>query len=205
MPVLIKHVRRWFAAAIFGLYTSNRIWARLLLEEAGTAGDVKIAYAASSALTQTNLDGLASSATHVAGWESGAIDNSTNLYTDYIINAKIQVESTGLSAGEIRMYLVAELEDSTWPDVFDGTESAETVTDTEIRDAICQLAAVTATDTTASRTYYLNCPSVAQVFGGTVPRKFVVFITQSSGNTLETTGDPNQVYVKGVYQTVAQS
>lgn len=168
------------------------------------AGDVKLAYAASGAQTQTNLDALASSSTHVAGWESGAIDNSTNLYLDYIINAKIQVESAGLSAGEIRMYLVAELEDASWPDVFDGTESAETVTDTEVRDAICRLAAVSVTDTTASRTYYLNCPSVAAVFNGTVPRKFVIFITQSSGAALESTGDPNQVYVKGVYQTVAQ-
>jgi hypothetical protein len=120
---------------------------------------------------------------------------------DYIINAKIQVESAGLAVGEIRMYLVAELEDSTWPDVFDGTESTETVTDTEIRDAICRLATFTQTDTTASRVYYLNCPSVATVFGGVVPRKFVVFITQSTTTTLETTGDPNQVYVKGVWLT----
>lgn len=169
------------------------------------AGDVKMAYAATAALTQTNLDGLASSSTHVAGWESGAIDNSTNLYEDYRITANLQVESAGLSAGQIRMYLVAELDDSTWPDVFDGTESAETITDTEIRDAICRLAAFTETDTTGSRTYYLHCPSVAAVFGGTCPRKFVVFITQSTGATLETTGDPNQVYVGGVYRTVAQS
>ena len=169
------------------------------------AGDVTQKYAASSALTQTSLDGLASSATHVAGWESSAIDNSTNGYLDYRITAKIQVESAGLAAGEIRMYLVGELEDASWPDVFDGTESAETVTDTEIRDAICSLAALTTTDTTASRTYYLECPSVRTVFGGLVPRKFVVFITQSTGAALETTGDHNQVYVKGAYENVAQS
>lgn len=167
------------------------------------AGDVKLKYAASAALTQTNLDGLASSSTHVAGWESDAIDNSSNLYLDYAINAVIQVESAGLAAGEIRMYLVAEMEDSTWPDVFDGTESAETVTDTNVRDAICRLAAITATDTTASQFYYLMCPSAAAVFGGSLPRKFVVFITQSTTTTLETTGDPNQVYVRGVYETVA--
>lgn len=168
------------------------------------AGDVKLAYAASSALTQTALDAVASSADWTAGWESDAIDNSINLYTDYIINAVLQVESAGISAGQIRMYLVAELNDTTWPDVFDGTQSAETVTDVSVRDAICRLAAVTATDTTASQSYYLNCPSVAAVFGGTVPRKFVVFITQSTGAALESTGDPNQVYVKGVYSTVAQ-
>lgn len=164
--------------------------------------DVKFAYAASSALTQTNLDALASSATHVAGWESDAIDNSSNKYLDYAINAELTVESAGLSAGEIRMYLVAEQNDSAWPDVFDGTESAETVTDTEIRDAICRLAAVTATDTTASREYFLQCPSAAAVFGGALPRKFVVFITQSTGAALESTGDPNQVYIRGMYATV---
>jgi hypothetical protein len=165
--------------------------------------DIKLAYAASATLATTNLDALQSSSGHTLGWESGAIDNSTLLYLDYIVNAKIQVESTGLSAGEIRLYLVAELNDSTWPDVFDGsTENVETVTDTEIRDAVCRLAAVTATDTTASRFYYLMCPSVAAVFGGTVPRKFVIFITQSTGAILEATGTPNAVYVKGVYQQI---
>ena len=196
-------MRACIAALLFWLYASNSRLATLWLEQAGAAGDVKLAYAASSALTQTALDALASSATHVAGWESDAIDNSTNLYLDYIINAKIQVESAGLAAGQIRLYLVAELEDASWPDVFDGTQSAETVTDTEIRDAICRLATVTDTDSTASRTYYLNVPSVAAVFGGTVPRKFVIFLTQSTGAALESTGDPNQVYVKGVYANVA--
>lgn len=202
------HLANWIAGWVFWLHTSNSSLAYLVLEAAGAAGDVKKAYAASSALTQTNLDALAASATWVAGWESGAIDNSTNLYLDYIINAKIQVESANNQAGEIRMYLVAELEDSTWPDVFDGTESTETVTDTAQRDAICRLAAIVANDATASQTWYLNCPSVAAVFGGTVPRKFVVFIThsaQTAANVIESTGDPNQVYVKGVYETVALS
>lgn len=164
--------------------------------------NVKVSYGTSSALTQTNLDGLAASATHVAGWESAEIDNTTNLFIDYRIAAKIQVESAGLAAGQIRLYLVGPLDDTTWPDVFDGTESAETVTDTEVRDAICRLGAITETDTTASRTYYLECPSVRAVFGGNLPKKFVVFITQSTTTTLETTGDPNQVYLTGVFETV---
>lgn len=168
------------------------------------AGDVKSRFAASAALTQTNLDALASSATHVAGWESDAIDNSTNLYLDYAINAKLTVESAGIAAGEIRMYLVAEMEDASWPTVFDGTESAETIADVPTRDAICRLAAATETDTTASQEYYLMCPSVRAVFGHT-PRKFVIFITQSTGANLESTGDPNQVYVRGYYENVAAS
>lgn len=167
------------------------------------AGDVKMAYAASANLDVTNLNGLSASATWVAGWESPTIDNSSTLYEDYSIDIKITVESAGLSAGEIRAYLVKMLDDSTWPDVFDGTQSAETLTDTEIRDAICLLGAFTATDTTASRVYYMTIPSVAAVFGGNLPHKFALFITQSTGTTLETTG--NQVTYKGRYRTVAQS
>jgi hypothetical protein len=162
---------------------------------------IKLAYAASSNLTVTNLAGLASSATWVAGWESDAIDNSSNLYLDYRITAKITVESAGLSAGEIRMYLVGMLDDSNWPDVFDGTESAETLTDTEIRDGFCKFAAGVVTDTGASDVYYLDCPSAAAVFGGNLPHKFVIYISQSTGTTLETTGQ--QVTIKGSYATVA--
>lgn len=164
-------------------------------------GDIKTAYAASVALTQTNLDGIASSATWVAGWESAAIDNTSNLYEDYLISGELKVESSGLSVGQIRVYIVGIQEDSTWPDVFDGTESTETITDTEIRDAICKLGAVIQTDTTASRVYPFGPFSVASLFGGVCPSKFVVFITQSTGTTLETTDDPNKVYQKGVYHT----
>jgi hypothetical protein len=147
----------------------------------------------------TSLNGLVASATWVAGWESVLIDNTSLLYVDYRVTAKITVESAGLTAGEIRLYLVGMLDDSTWPDVFDGTQSAETVTDTEIRDAICRLGAITSTDTTASRAYYLEVPSVAAVFGGNMPSKFLIFLTQSTVAALETSGQ--QVTVKGVYAT----
>ena len=88
--------------------------------------DVKIAYAASSNLTVTALNGLALSATHVTGWESAEIDNSSNKYVDMLVSAKITVESAGLAAGQIRIHIVPKLDDSTWPGGFDGTESAET-------------------------------------------------------------------------------
>lgn len=164
-------------------------------------GDIKLVYPASSNLTVTNLHSLPSSATLVAGWESGAVDNTTNLYEDYRVTAKATVAAAGLSAGEIRMYFVGMLDDSTWPDVFDGTESTETVTDTEMRDAICRLGAVSVTDTTNSDVYYLDCPSVAAVFDGNLPAKFVIFITHSTGANLAASG--NQVTVKGSYRNVA--
>lgn len=170
------------------------------------AGDTKYAtYPASSALTITALSALPTSSTYLAGWESGAVDNTSNLYTDYRITAKITVGTT-LTAAEIRMYLVAPQDDTNWPDVFDGTESTETVSLAAIRDAVCKVAAVTATTTTNSLTYWLDCASVAAVFGGTLPKKFVIFITHATNANLATTsGGNNAVTVTGSYQNTAQS
>lgn len=167
---------------------------------------VKIAYGSSSALTQTNLDGIASSATWVAGWTSAYIDNSSDLYDDYIVNVQIQAESASLAAGEIRVYYYRELSDAAAFDLFsagtEGTEGTATIHDTEVRDAAFFMAGMTVTDTTASRIYPIPCKGPKEVFG-CVPRKWAIFITQSTGTTLETTGDPNVVHIKGVYATVA--
>lgn len=169
------------------------------------AGDVKIAYAASSNLTVTGIDGVASSSTHVSGGETNEVDNTTNLYLDYLVSGKITVESSGLSAGEIRVWIVPRIDDSTYPGGFDGTASAETtpLDDANGTMAGAVLAKVIATDTTASQVYYIAPFSVAALFGGICPAKFVVFVTQSTGTTIETSG--NQITVKGIYATVAQS
>ena len=166
------------------------------------AGDIKNLYAASVAVTTTGLDGLASDTSFLAGWESGAIDNSTDGYTDYRITAKIQAEGAGVSAGQIRMYVVPELEDSSWPDVFDGTVGTETVTSAEIRESICILIASANNTTTAARVYPLICPSLRRMLGN-VPRKFVIFITHSMVATTEATGSVNKVYVQGIRENVA--
>lgn len=190
------------------LRSSNSRAARLLRDEAGAAGDVKSAYAASANEgTLTALNSLASSQTWVAGWESSLIDNTTNLYTDYRLTAKLTVASSANQAGELRMYCVGMLDDSTWPDVFDGTVSAETVTSAEIRDAICKPASFSVTTNTAGRVYYLDCPSVARVFDYCLPKKFVVFITinPTTTTTAGLAASGNQLTVVGTYGNVAQS
>jgi hypothetical protein len=171
-----------------------------------SAGDIKQGtYPASSDLTVTNLNSLPTSSTFVNGWESGAIDNTSNLYLDYRITAKITVAAASLSAGEIRMYLCGMLDDSTWPSNLDGTESTEApfFVDTEMQDAWAHLAASTVTDTTNSDVYYLECPSAAAVFQGNLPAKFVILITHSTAQNLAASG--NQVTIKGSFQNVAQS
>jgi hypothetical protein len=168
-------------------------------------GDILLKYAASSSITVTNLHSLASSQTWVAGWESGAIDNTSNGYSDYRIALSLVTHASNRQAGEIRVYLIGPTDDTTWPDVFDGTESAETPTDTEEFAACARLASLLTVDNTASATYVMNIPSVAAVFGGTVPKKFVIYVTgnASTTTTAQFAAAGSAVYVTGSYFNVA--
>lgn len=203
-----QYLRNIFAGLIFWLYTNEGRLSFLLREQAGAAGDVKLVYVASAnEATLTALNSLASSQTWIAGWESSTIDNTSNLYLDFRVTAKLTVASASNQAGELRLYLVGMLDDSTWPDVFDGTASAEAITSAEIRDAICKLGAISVTTNTAGRVYYLDCPSVAAVFGGNVPKKFIIFITinPTTTTTAGLAASGNQVTVVGSYANVAQT
>lgn len=168
--------------------------------------DINIKYGTDAAFTQTNLDGIASSATWVAGWTSPAINNTSTLAVDYLVSGQFQVESAGLSAGVINVYAYAALNDTpTWPDLFsagtEGTEGTATLHDTEIRDTL-ELVASIVTDTTASRYYSFQPVSIASLFGH-VPTHWALFVAQSTGTTLETTGDPNQIYYMSLEYSVA--
>jgi len=168
------------------------------------SGDVKLTYAASGSLDVTNLHSLASSQTWVAGWESALIDNTTNLYEDILISGLFKTAAANNQVGEIRVYVVAMIGDAVWPDVFDGTESVETISLTNVRDAVCRLGAVIPVTITASLSYPFGPFSVANLFGGLCPAKFVIFVTgnATTTNTAQLAADTNIVTQKGVYHTV---
>lgn len=170
------------------------------------AGDVRQQLRASSALTVTNLQGLASDLQWDSGWTSGTIDNSSYLDLDLWISGKFTAESSGLTAGQIRVYLYTEQDDSTWPDLFsagtEGTEGTATVHDTEVLDSGMYLLWSTVTDTSASRVYTMPQTSVLARIGFT-PRKCAIYVAHSMVAALETTG--NAIYVKGASVAVAQS
>lgn len=166
--------------------------------------NLKLAYAASSALTCT-LASLASNATWVTGRESNEVDNSTNLYLDYLLAGQVTVGTTPTLNTEIRIYVVGTLNDTpTWPDVFDGTDSDETATSVGVRDGFAKLAAVLTVDsTTSNRAYPFGPISVAALFGGILPKKFSVFVAHNTGVALNATGGNHFIYITPVYQTVA--
>jgi hypothetical protein len=162
------------------------------------SGDTRIAYGSSSAVTIT-LASLAAGSTLLAGRGSDAIDNSTNLYLDYLAGGKITTGTTP-TAGTIEVWAYGLIDDTpTYPDVFDGVGSAETVTSADIKRAALKLLASIPTDTTSNRTYWFGPVSIAAAFGGSVPKKFGFFVTHSTVAALNATAGNHAIFVTPVY------
>jgi hypothetical protein len=163
------------------------------------ANQNKLVYATPVAATIT-LASLGSSASWLAGRESAEIDNTSNLYLDYQLDGQVTVGTTPTANTEIRVYVVGVMGTGNYPDVFDGTDSAETVTSAGVGSGFLKLASVMLVDaTTSDRAYPFNAGSVAALFGGLCPRKFVVFVTHNTGVNLNSSAGNHFVYSTGVY------
>lgn len=163
--------------------------------------DVKAKYATAVDATIT-LASLASDTNLLAGQESTAIDNSTNLYLDYLVSGKITTGTSPTTAKSIQVWAVGSWDGTTYPDVFDGTDSAETITSANHKNSICRFVAEMATDATSDRAYHFGPVSIASVFGGVVPPKFVLFVTHNTAVALNATGSNHQIRIQPYYETV---
>jgi hypothetical protein len=160
----------------------------------------KITYAASGAITNATAS-LATSAGLTAGYESATLDNSTNLYKDYAISG-IVTTGTSPTAGVIEIWCIPEKDDSTWPNVFDGTTGAETVTSRDILMACGFLCVSIATSTTSDQVYPWNRQSLSAICGNT-PRKCVFFTVHNTAVNLNATGSNHELFARGTYDTIA--
>lgn len=164
--------------------------------------DVKVSYVASSAVAFTSTVSLASSSTKLAGAESAAVDNTSNKYLDYLVAGIIRVGTTPTTAKSLDLCLVGLVGDALYPDVFDGTDSAETVTNQEIKDQICKpLSTISIISTTSNVDYPYGPGSVASRFGGVVPLKFALFCTHDMVAALNGT-QGNPAHITPSYLTV---
>jgi hypothetical protein len=163
---------------------------------------VKTAYGSSAALTIT-LASLASSSTLVAGRASTAVSNTTNLYRDYLLAGVIRAGTTP-TAGQINVYVYGSFNDTpVYPDAITGTDAAKTITSTDIRNSGLVLIASITTDTTTGRDYPMAARSIANCFGGVLPKNWGVWVTHSMVAALDATGGNHVLSYTGVYETVA--
>lgn len=163
--------------------------------------DIKIAYGTASDATIT-LASLASDTNLLAGRESSEIVNTSTLALDYLISGKITAGTSPTTARSIEVWAVASWDGTNWPDVFDGTESAETITSADIKASVCRLLASMATANTSDRAYHFSGVSLAAAFGGVVPPKFVIFVVHNTAVALNATAGNHQIRLQPVYETV---
>lgn len=166
--------------------------------------DAKATYVASAALTIT-LTGLPTSSDLTVGREATGVSNATNRYLDVLVGAQATTGTGPTTGKQIELHAIGALDDTpTYPDVFDGTDSAETITSTDIKTAICKRIGFTLTNNTSDRAYPLALQGLRPLWGGdALPVAWTVFLTHSTGVNLNATAANHFVKYTQVYVTIA--
>lgn len=169
-------------------------------------GDINPVYGSTTS-GSGGLTSLATSSSWTAGyeWFKVDVDGMTPIPTSVRHDGKIRVGTSPTANTEIRIYLVASNNDTDWPDVFDGTASAETVTSEGVRDGFAKWAATLRCDSTTSSRDYPYEFDAAQVFGGTLPKAYVVFVAHNTGVNLSSTAGDHTYRYTPQYPRVSQS
>jgi hypothetical protein len=151
-------------------------------------GTSTVNYSANTAITM-DLANLGSSTTFVAGRESTQIDNTTNKYIDAHVSGKVSVGTTPTANTTIAIYVWGADTSlaTTAIDVLDGTDSAETLTNTGILNALRFGAAVAVPANTSDVAYEVLPFSVASLFGGVMPKFWGLYVAHNTGVNLRNT------------------
>lgn len=170
---------------------------------------IKTSYPAGTATITISPENVATSSTFVAGVESAEISNVSNLDLDHLVSGKWRSGTTPTANTQVQIWVVPVISDDlsssvTYPDVFDGTASAETVTSAGVLQGLGRLAAVLNVDSnTSARDYFCAPFSVAALFGGVMPTRYVLFITHNTGVNSDTTSGNFVWKYQRVQQTVS--
>lgn len=144
-----------------------------------------ISYSSNTAITM-DLANLGTSATFVAGRESSQIDNTTNKFVDAIVSGQVSVGTTPTANTQINVYVWGADTSlaTTALDVLDGTDSAETLTNVGIRDALRLGASINVPAATSDVAYIVLPFSVASLFGGILPKFWGLFVAHNTAVNL---------------------
>ena len=130
--------------------------------------------------------------------QSTAIDNTTNLYLDALVFAKIKSGASGTTAtGTINIYAYGTADGgTTYTDGATGTDGAITLT------VPPNMRIIGVMNLVANATTYEAGPfSVAAAFGGILPDHWGIVVENKTGGTLD--GSIASTWYQGVFQTVA--
>ncbi len=163
--------------------------------------NIKLAFAGSAAMTFTSVNSLASSGS-LAGASALAVDNTGNLYLDYLLAGFLTNNaSTPPTAGtEIAVWAYRGYDDTpTYPDTMAGTDAAKTVTTSNILYSGFKPAASMIVAATTNQVNPFDAGAISALFGGVTPKLWSVWVTHNSGQALKASG--NTVSYAGSYLT----
>jgi hypothetical protein len=155
-----------------------------------------INYAAAATLTMT-LAALATDASLLAGRESTAVDNTTNLYVDALVGGKVTSHaSVAPTAGkQIEVWAYGTYDGTTYSGGCTGSDNNLTFASEK---TMLKLLTIIPTDASTAHTYEWGPFSVAQAFGGTMPQKWGIYMVQNTGQALNATAGNHEVKYTGI-------
>lgn len=153
---------------------------------------VKLAFNTAGTFTCT-LASLASGSAR----GSTAVDNSSGLYIDALVTIKYKTGASGTSStGYVAVYAYGTTDGgTTYTDGFAGTDGAFTVSAARLIGTFPAVANAT--------TYTSQQMSVAQAFGGVLPAKWGIVISNQTGSAADATEGSHAKQYQEVYATVA--
>jgi hypothetical protein len=163
---------------------------------------VSIAYRASTTIT-ISPENVASSSGFTAGWQSAVYDNTSNKDDDVLIGGTWTCGTTPTVNTQVLIYMLSVRDDApTYPDQFTGSSAARSITSAGVGQGFLRLAAVLNVDSTTSNRAYDCLFSVAQLFGGVMPLKCVLWITHNTGVNSNSTAGNHVWKATGISYTV---
>ena len=152
--------------------------------------------------TNTALTITLANLSNLAGRASNYVDNSTNLYMDAALRVKVGAGTTTGSDNAVYVYGYGGEETSNFGGCFtSGTDAAVTTS-----GANFPLLGIVSTATfppVTSTDYTLYIGSVANAFGGNLPKYWGVMIVNSTGASLVNTAANHAITFTGISQTIA--
>jgi hypothetical protein len=147
----------------------------------------QIAFSAAQTMTVTNLHSLASSQT--AGWQSGVVDNTSNLALDALVMVVLDFANTAPANDKCAyVYAYGGVESGVYTNPCTGTEGTLTLPNIGSNPAVVKLIG-TVPYNTQDEVAEAGPFSVALAFGGVLPAYWGLAIMNYSGAALAASGN----------------
>ena len=147
-------------------------------------------YGAATTMTMT-LASLASDANLLIGRESTAVSNVTDDAIDALVGGKVTTGTTPTTGKQIEIWAYGSYDGTSYTASATGTDAGLTLT--APRKSLLRLLQIIPTDATSNVTHAWGPFSIAQAFGGFMPRNWGLWIVHNTGVVLNATAGNHEV------------